>query len=424
MLEMIGVGPFLTIPLILAAMGGPQAMIGWVLGAIIALCDGLVWAELGAALPGAGGPYRYLRVAFGEDRAGRMMSFVFLWGTVCAAPLSIASGSVGFSQYLKFVWPALTPVQGKLVAAGVCLVATFLLYRETPAIGKLSVAMLTVVLATLGWVIVAGLLNFSPKLAFDFPPDAFQLSRQWWTALGAATLVAIYDYGGYQNVCLFGGEVRDPGRTIPRSILYAIVIVGCAYLVMNLSIVGVVPWREAMHSQAIVSDLITRVNGAAAARVITWLILFTAFSSVFAAMIGYSRLPYAAAESGEFFAPFARLHPVKKFPSFSVLILGLSSAVACLLTLDELIKALIILQIFIQSIAQVAAVTLLRARPEVQHPFRMWLYPVPSIVALAGWIYILASNEAIYVGFGALLFVAGCLAYLWRARGLRQWPFE
>jgi amino acid transporter len=424
MLEMIGVGPFLTIPLILSAMGGPQAMLGWVLGAIISVCDGLVWAELGAALPGSGGPYLYLREAFGPEKLGRLMSFIFLWGTVSVAPLSIASGSVGFSQYLKFVWPTMSPLEGKLIAGGLCLVAMLLLYRETPAIGRLSVAMLVIVLGTLAWVIVAGLTHFYARLVFDFPAGAFQNTRAWWTTLGAATLVAIYDYGGYQNVVLFGGEVQEPGRTIPRSILYAILIVGAAYFVMNLCVIGVVPWREAMHSNAIISDMILRIHGAPAARVMTGLILFTAFASVFATMLGYSRLPFAAAAAGEFFSPFARLHPVKRFPAFSVLVVGTSSAAACLFNLDELIKALIILQIFIQSIAQIGAVVLLRRREEVGHPFRMWLYPLPCLLALAGWIYILASNEAVYVLLGAGLFAAGSLAYLWRARTLELWPFE
>src|SRR6185369_15302123 len=95
MIDMIGVGPFITLPLIVGAMGGPQAMLGWVLGALLAVCDGLVWAELGAAFPGAGGSYQYLSRIYGPSRWGRLFAFLFVWQISFSAPLSIASGAVG-----------------------------------------------------------------------------------------------------------------------------------------------------------------------------------------------------------------------------------------------------------------------------------------------------------------------------------------
>ena len=95
MIDMIGVGPFITIPLIVGAMGGPQAMMGWILGAIFAMCDGLVWAELGAAMPRSGGSYNYLREIYGPRRLGRLISFLFIWQLSFSAPLSVASGAIG-----------------------------------------------------------------------------------------------------------------------------------------------------------------------------------------------------------------------------------------------------------------------------------------------------------------------------------------
>lgn len=424
MLEMIGVGPFLTIPLILAAMGGPQAILGWLLGAAIALCDGLVWAELGAAMPGSGGPFHYLREAFGPAGAGKLMSFLFLWGTVFSAPLSIASGAVGFSQYLNFAWTSMTPLQGKLTAAAVCLLAMLLLYRDTPSVGKLSLSMWIVVMGTVLWIIIAGLLHFRAAVAFDFPPGAFRPSMPFFTGLGAATLLAMYDYGGYSNVCLFGGEVRNPGRTIPRSIVIAIVVVGAAFLVMNVTIIGVIPWREAVRSKAIVSDFIARLYGPRVALMMTALILWTTFASIFAVMLGYSRVPYGAAEEGHFFRVFARLHPTKRFPSFSVVSLGLASALCCAFALDELIKALMIFQILAQFLAQIVAVTLIRRfRPDIRRPFKMWLYPLPSIVAFTGWVFILISNGWKYAIWGLLIAAAGAGAYFVRARVAGEWPF-
>src|SRR3989449_6381275 len=107
MIDMIGVGPFITIPLIIAAMGGPQAMLGWILGALLVVCDGLVWAELGAAVPGSGGSYRYLSGIYGARKLGRLMSFLFIWQLTFSAPLSIASGSIGLAQYATYIFPAL-----------------------------------------------------------------------------------------------------------------------------------------------------------------------------------------------------------------------------------------------------------------------------------------------------------------------------
>jgi amino acid transporter len=430
MLEMIGIGPFITIPIILGAMGGPQAMIGWVLGLVIAICDGLVWAELGAAMPGSGGSYHYLMQAYGPNKMGRLMSFLFIWQTVCTAPLSIAGGAVGFSNYTKYLWAGMTPLQGKLLAALLCLAVTALLYRDITSIGRLSVGLWVVVLGTVAWVLFAGVTNFNPQHAFDFPPDAFKLSLGFFAGLGTATLNAIYDYGGYNNVCLFGGEVKNPGWTIPRTVLLSIAAVAVMYMIMTVTIIGVVPWREAvtdgtLANKAIVADFIQRLYGSRAATVMTLLILLTTAASLFAVMLGYSRVPYAAAADGRFFQPFARLHPTKNFPYVSVLFIGLASALCCSFELPTLITALIVIQIIARDMAQVGAVTLIRRnRPDIELPFRMWLYPLPSVIALVGWIYILSTNGVRMFALGVGLLCLGVAAYLLRAKLKAEWPFD
>ena len=107
-----GVGPFITLPLILAAMSGPQAMLGWILGACLALCDGLVWAELGAAMPEAGGSYAFLRRIYsgadGTRKLGRFLAFLFIFQLMLSAPLSVASGCIGLGQFAAYIWPGLT----------------------------------------------------------------------------------------------------------------------------------------------------------------------------------------------------------------------------------------------------------------------------------------------------------------------------
>jgi amino acid transporter len=425
MLEMIGVGPFITIPVLLAKTHGPQAILGWVVGAIVALCDGMVWAELGAAMPGTGGPYRYLSEAYGPKGLGQLMSFLFIWETVFLAPLSIGSGAVGFAQYARFLLPNLSWWEEKLIGVAICVLITVLLYREIRSVGRLSVMMWVVVLGTVTWITVAGVVHFDPHLAFNFPPGAFAPSKAFFFGVGGATLIAMYDYGGYNNVCFFAGEVRNPERVIPRSILFSVLAVAALYLTMNLTIIGVVPWRDAIQSKSIVSDFIQRIYGSGVAKIATVLVLWTTFASVFAVLLGYSRVPYAAAVDGRFFRIFARLHPTKQFPSFSVLFLGLASAAACFLDLDVLINALIVIQIMIQFMAQVIAVTLIRrTRPDIERPFKMPLYPFTSIIAFLGWLYILVASEVAYIVAGLVLVAAGIGAYLWRARSRNEWPFQ
>src|SRR5436190_2914664 len=383
-LAMIGVGPFITIPLLLATMGGPQAMLGWFIGALVALADGLVWAELGAEMPRSGGGYQYLLEAYGPRGAGRLFSFLFLWQTVAGMPLVVASGATGFAHYAAFFFPSLPAWQSKALAMAGCALATAVIYRRIDRIGRWSVALGVLTLGAGAWIVVDGATHGSWQ-TITFPPDAWQLSRGFWLGLGGATLYAAYDYMGYNTICGIGGEVVRPERTIPRSILVAIVLVCTLYFTMNLSIISVVPWRDAVASTFIASDFIARVHGASLASLMTALILVIALSSLYANLLTFSRVPFAAASEGRFFRVFARVHPTAHFPSFSVLYMGTASALCCLLELDALINTVSILYLMIAAVPMVPAVTLLRERrPDIKRPFRMWLYPLPTMVALGG----------------------------------------
>jgi amino acid transporter len=424
-LNMVGIGPFLTIPLALAAMGGPQAMLGWILGGVIALCDGLVWAELGSAMPQSGGPYHYLREAFGSLRFGGIASFLFLWQTMLIGPLSIASGAVGFAQYAKYLAPSLHGWQLPLLAALVCLANMVLLLRRIRSINALSIVIATIVIATTAWIVISGMLHFHASLAFDFPPGAFRLTRQFSVGLGAATLIAVYDYGGYNNICLIGEEVRKPRKTIPHSILISIALVAALYLTMNISILGVIPWREAMHSDAIVALFIERLYGPLGAKISSILILIATFGSVFAILLGFSRVPYAAAADGQFFSIFARLHRKGNYPIVAVLTLGLLSSLACIFSLGDLINMLIVVQIMLQFIAQCVAVIVLRKRAaNSPASFRMPFFPLPALIALAGWTYIVVTSGLRYIEIGFALMFLGVLAFLARSYRVHQWPFK
>ncbi len=425
MLQMVGIGPFLTIPLILSTMHGPQALVGWILGALIALCDGMVWAELGAAMPGTGGSYEYLQQAFGPHSLGRLMGFLFLWQVMLAAPLTAASGGVGFADYTRYLFPSMTPFAHTLVAVGVCLTATVLLYRNIRSIGTISTILWVGLMLAMAVIIWGGAWHFQSRIAFNFPPGAFKLSSAFFIGLGGATLISMYDYSGYFTVCLIGGEIKNPTVVIPRAILLSIGILAVLYLAMSLSIIGVLPWQEAVHSQSVVSDFMARLYGGTVASWMTWLLLWVAFASVFCVLLGFTRVPYAAAAEGRFFSVFARVHPTGHFPTFSVIFMGIASAAACFLSLEQLIKELIIVQILTQFAAQCVAVVLLRRyRTNIPRPFSMPLYPVPVLVALAGWLYILVSSGAVYVFIGLAMLAFGITAYLWRAKRLGEWPWQ
>jgi amino acid transporter len=431
MTNMIGIGPFITIPLLMSALGGPQAMLGWAVALIIVLCDGMVWSELGAALPGSGGSFGYLRRGYGEQKFGRVMGFLFVWQFIFSGPLEIASGYIGFSQYLGYIWKGITPRQTMLVVVVLGLLNIALLYRRIRSIATITLALWIGTIVTVAAVIVTGAIHFDPRIAFDFPPGAFNFSIGFLLGLGAASRVGVYDYLGYYDVCYIGDEVQDPGRVIPRSILLSTIAVALIYVAINFSIIGVVPWREFVpaseHPQSnfVVSIFMERIFGPQVATVFTAMILWTAFGSVFALLLGYSRIPYAAARDGYFFKVFARLHAKHEFPYVSLVVLGLLAIVAGFASLGVVIDALITTRILVQFIGQIGAVTLLRrTAPDMPRPYRMWLYPLPSLIALLGWIFIFATTPAKVIAFGLGALALGIVSFgIWSWKG-RTWPFN
>lgn len=422
--NMVGVGPFITIPLLMASMGGPQAMLGWLTGALIVISDGLIWSELGAALPGSGGSYHFLREAYGHQSWGRLMAFLFIWQFVLSGPLEIASGMIGFGSYSSYLWPGLTMRGQQYVAVGVGLVALLLLCREITFLSTVTRTLWIGTMLAMLTVIVTGLPHFDAHKAFDFPPGALAFSRGFVLGLGSATLIAVYNYLGYYDVCYIGDEVENPGYVVPRSILYSLLICCIAYFTLHLAVIGVVPWREGIESKFIISEFMQRLYGRGAAIGVTLLILWTAFGSVFALMLGYSRVPYAAALDGYFFRPFAKLHPTKNYPQVSLLVLGGISIGAAFLPLDQLVSALITTRILVQFLGQVFAIPLLRRKfPDSARPYKMWFYPAPLVVAFFGWAYIFATSGLLYIAVALLILLSGGGVFLLWSYRQQTWPF-
>jgi amino acid transporter len=458
MLDMIGVGPFITLPLILGAMGGPQAMLGWVLGAVLALCDGLVWAELGAAMPEAGGSYAFLRRIYSPSSrragraggwdAGRFLAFLFIFQLTVSAPLSVASGCIGLGQYATYLFPALsshTAVHvarlgaysagvsvgpATLVAIAAVVVAVLLLYRGLAGLRVAAATMWCAVMGLIAWILATGLMHGHIDQAFTFPAGAFHLTPAFFTGLGSAMLIATYDYWGYYNITFLGGEVKDPARTVPRAILISIVLVAAMYLAMNISVLAVLPWQGIVGAaggdvnarRAVIATFMEAAYGArygpAAGRLAAVLVMVTAFASVFSLLLGYSRIPYAAARDGNYFRVFGKLHR-KGFPHVALLSLGGVAVVCCFFSLGDVIAALVVLRILLQFLMQhVGVIWLRRTQPEMKRPFRIWLYPLPPLLAIVGVSYILVERvnfQREIVGAGAVI-AAGTVVYAVRER--------
>ncbi|HBH51844.1 MAG TPA: amino acid permease [Planctomycetaceae bacterium] len=416
--NMVGIGPFITIPIFIAKMQGPQALVGWIIAAILVLCDGLVWSELGAALPGSGGSYHFLSKIYGGTRWGRLIPFLFVWQFAVSGTLEMASGYIGALDYLKYIWPGMAawniPGGPATLPALAALVVTVILCRPIGFLGSLGVILATGTIVTVSVVIVAGLANFRPEL-ITLPPDAFVLNRGFFMGLGGAMLIAIYDYLGYYNVCHLGDEVIDPGKTIPRAVVISIVLVALIYLCMNTVIIGVVPWQKAMVSPNIAAEFMETLYGRSVAVAFTLLILWTVAACLFAIQLGYSRVLYAAARNRDFFAPFARVHPRHHYPWLALVCLGVLTALFCYWPLQQVIDAAVTVRIVVQFIGQILGLHWLRQRlPASQMPFRMWLYPVPSLIALGGWLFVLVTSSSEALWLAAAVLVSGIVVFAFR----------
>ena len=442
MLEMIGVGPFITLPLVIAAAGFHLSVWAWLLGAAIAVADGLVWAELGAAFPRAGGSYAFLREIYGPDRAGNWLSFLFVWQLSFSAPLSIASGCIGLSSFLAWFWPSLENAPfaalphlhyANFAAAATCLLVTALLYRNLSAVTRLAWILFAGVLTAIAGVIVSGFAQAAGHGGWHMPASPAHGAALAAAGLAQATLITTYDYWGYYNICFLGSEVRQPERTIPRAILLSVVFVSAMYVAMNMAALpavrqsaGRVAESSIAHLQ-LVAEIARSAFGHTAGAIMAALVIWTAFASVFSLLLGYSRVPYAAARDGNYFRFLAAVHPRHHIPHRSLIALGVVATAFCFLSLAQVITLLVITRILLQFFLQQIGVILLRIqRPNLPRPFRMPLYPLPPLAAIAGFTFILVNRSHALEGLAmaAAIGLTGTAIYLFRARRLAEWPFR
>lgn len=436
MSNMVGTGPFITVPAILATLGGPQSLIAWGVGALLAIADGLVFAELGSAIPASGGSYIFLRECLGRNRWGHMMAWIFVWQFLFSGTLEIATSSIGMAEYTGFLWPKLITYRWgvKLLAAAITAAAMLALYKKIQDIARLMLVLWIGMLLTAAWVIITGATHLNPKLLFDFPPGAWHIGLPFMLGLGNGTMLVMFNFLGYYQICYLGDEVKQPERVVPFGVIFSILLVAAIDFLISVSFTGVVPWREMIQPgsqafNAIGSVYMERVGGRGASALMTIMVEVTAFAATYAMILGYSRIPYAAALDGAFFPWFAKLHPSKLFPHRSLLLVGCLVIVACFFDLVQIITALMLARILSMFVAQILGLLVYRKfRPDAPRPFRMWFYPFPALFALVGWLGVFVTPA---LEPGGWLFMAyafgtigtGFAAYLTWAWWKGEWPF-
>ena len=423
MTDMVGIGPFVVLSIVAQIMNGPSFLYAWIAGAFLSFIDAMVWSQLGSTFPLAGGSYNFLKEGFGA-KWGKLMSFLFVWQTMIQAPLVIASAAIGFSQYANYLFP-LTDIQSKVISGTVVILIVFLLYRKIEAIGKISVLLWMGVLVTMFWIIGGGLLHVNFLSPIKHINDGLQLNQAFAAAIGFASVKTIYSYLGYYNVCHLGGEIINPTKNIPRSMFISVAGIAVLYLMMNISVASVLPLQQIQQSKFVVSEFVQTIAGSTAAKIATALILWVAFASVFSATLGYSRIPYAAAKDGAFFSVFAKLHPTKHFPYISLLVLGAVAFVFSLLfRLKDVIDAILAMRILIQFIGQAIGLMLLTKQKGKQFfSWRMPLYPLPALMAIAIWLFIFFSTGSKMMLGGLTVITLGVVAFFIKANKNKEWPF-
>jgi amino acid transporter len=443
----VGAGVFVTIPLMVHELPGPYAILGWLAGGALMIADGLVWSELGAMMPGSGGTYRYLLEAYGPKRWGRLMAFLFVWQFLLSGPLEIGSGLIALATFSggldprwrqfneDWTWErklgdlGITVSPSRLLALAVGVLILLMLYRRAAALGRLTLAVTVGVIAVIGWILIDGMCHAAPAVFLQ--DAAMPAPLDFAIGLGKASILAMYAYFGYYNVCYVGDEIRDPGKTIPRAVLISAITVCVLFVGVHLALLGTVPWTDIPRDPQQLSDyslpavFAQRLHGEAAAALMSLLLMGSCFASVFAGLLGYSRIPYGAARYGHFFRAFDRVHPTHRIPHVSLLAVGGLTLMWVFFDLQTVIDALVTLRILEQFVSQAIGVMVLRARqPERPRPYRMWLYPLPCLVALAGWLLLYASSGGLYIASGAVTLTGGVIAFLLWSAQTRGWPFE
>jgi APA family basic amino acid/polyamine antiporter len=439
-LMMFGTGPFITIPFCIASSdpAGPQALIGYAIGAMACCCDSFIWAELGALFPYSGGSYIYAQKCLGE-KWGKYVSFLFLWQLLITGPMEIASGFIAVAEYLAYVTQIYTYAHHTLIAFGCCIICTVLLYRDISDVGTVAVILWVGMCCAIAFTLIAGFSHFNEE-NFEIPPITNTGTLIW--SLGNCAKFGVYDFTGYHDVNFIGKDVKNPQRIIPLAGISTCIIVCIIYFLTYLAVMSYLPWdpkedgfvklvnddsNNAAYIMAIFcQELVNRNFGI----FFTFVVIYCIFGSCYSLMLGFAQVPYAAAKSGSFFDVFGHEHR-KGFADYSLLYMGFCTCVFCFVDLETLIEGMLTTMILTMYMSNSLSLVYHRwTQPDCERPYKMPLYPLPVIVQVLMFSFIfLTSDNWIFsrgtplLELGILFLSIGTVVFLIQSKKEEKWPF-
>jgi basic amino acid/polyamine antiporter, APA family len=442
---MVGTGIFLK-PAEMAREGRFVSIVfaAWIVGAILSLFGALAFAELGAAIPEAGGEYAYLRRGFGPP-----WGFLFGWmHSIVGRPSSTASIAAGMMRFLSFFLPAIAaplftihiaipgltqwipPYDFVFTWAQPFAVFWLLLMTGVNYLGVRLGGGVQVFLTSIKVLSVALIIG----LAFLLPNRGPHGANPVWpsaatggllTAFLSALAAALWAYDGWEDLNLVGSEVKDPQRNFPRALVGGVALVAVIYLLFNAACLKVLPFESVASSQHVASDVVERIVGHGSAFWITLAMVISALGSMNSSVLSGARVPYAMARDGIFFRIADGIHPKYRTPGRALIFQGILASVMALSgTFEELTNLFIFAGWIFYGLAVVALFRLRRQEPNMERPYRCWGYPwVPGLFVL-GALVLTVNLWWVRPGrstIGLLLILAGLPLYrYWRERSLTQ----
>ena len=384
----------------------------WVLGGIISLCGALTIAELAALYPRAGGIYAYLREAYGP-----LVAFLFGWSWFFIRSAASAGTALVFVSYLRTFVPLGAAAQ-RIVAVALILLVGAANYRSVRLGAAIQNA--STVAKVLAILLVAAALFALGQVGDGVLGEPIDLAPRSWGGVGVALVAALFAYDGWVAATLIAGEVRDPGRALPRALATGTAVIVATYLIINAAYLFALPLADVARSQAVAVDAMTRVAGGAGTAVVAALVMLSTFGGLNAGLLTGPRVYFAMAEDGLFFRQVAAVHPRYRTPHVAVAIVVVLTAVnASLRTFEQLAEAFVLLLYPFLALTVAAVFVLRRRRPELERPYRTAGYPIVPLVFLLGTMAMLGNavlerpaTTLISAGIGA----AGVLVYAWWRR--------
>lgn len=414
-IDMVGIGPFVTLPIIMLVFPGQWSIVPWIIGAIISLLDGFIWSELGSRWPKAGGSYVFLQKIY-TSKFGRFFAFLYSLQTSLHLPFVLTSACLGLINYLRYLIP-LDYWQGKFIMIAMIVIIIFLLYRNILKIGKIGYWLSFFVFGMLLFTIFTGFISFDANTLHQNTQSFKPLGEFWsfafWFAMGNATTKTVYSFLGYYNVCHIGSEIKSPEKNIPKSIMISIIVIAVLYLAMQFSVSGAIPQSWITDENVpVVSLLMEKVYGRSVAVGTSFVIIIIAISSLFALFLGYSRIIYTSATEGFHFKFLTHLHPKHHFPDYILLFFGAIAIVFCFIfdQPSDVFKFIVVSRIFIQFIPQAIGIIYMRMnKVDYEGLFKMPLFPIISVIS---WLFIFFTTGLKYSIFGLGLFAIGGILYV------------